>query len=42
MIGSVGKEDMNLGWKGDYRPGNGQDWAEMMGPVAAGSEEKAG
>lgn len=31
MISSVGKEDMNLGWKGDYRPGNGQDWAEMMG-----------
>lgn len=30
MISSVGKEDMNLGWEGDYRPGSGQDWAEMM------------
>lgn len=31
MISSVGKEGMNLGWKGGYRPGNSQDWAEMMG-----------
>ena len=31
MISSAGKEGMNLGWKGGYRPGNSQDWAEMMG-----------